>query len=662
MLFNEAAANIPSGQATLVMLPFGPIRGPSLGLGLLKGVANQHGYDVGVRYANVRFASKVGVARYESICEGYPSTVDLYGEWLMAHALKPHAQRDIDRYIDEVVIPSKYQMKRGQIRDAAYFEKLRTDIGEVLDCVNALIEEEAQAICQSRPQLVGLTSTFQQNTACIALARRIKELSPETFVVMGGANVEGVMGRRLQAEYPCIDAVVSGEGEQAFLALLRQHCGSGKPSARRLLTIPIQLLDKPQKSATTSLPLDTLPYPDFSEYFAAIATHLPEDFEPRLPFETSRGCWWGELSHCTFCGLNGTSMAFRSKSQRRAFAELNHLVRTYGRYKIDVVDNILDMAYFETFIPQLAEAGEKLGLFYETKANLNKSHLKALADAGIKAIQPGIESLSDDALKTMRKGVKAIHNVQLLKWAKQFGIEPVWNFLWGFPGEDPQEYARISQWIPLLHHLQPPKGGSRLRLDRFSPMFERRDEFGLTHVRPFPAYEQVYGLDNEALFELAYYFDFDYADGRNPTSYTIGLREALLHWQSNFATSELLLQDFDDEALIIDTRTGPGLGGVYVLGALETRLLRCSDKAIADATLLDRVMALEARDATTVSEALERLEARGLILKLSGLCLALPVNLRDYSPEGLALSQVSKAIQKLATPSPEGDALVIARA
>jgi len=23
--------------------------------------------------------------------------------------------------------------------------------------------------------------------------------------------------------------------------------------------------------------------------------------EPSLTFETSRGCWWGERSHCTFC-------------------------------------------------------------------------------------------------------------------------------------------------------------------------------------------------------------------------------------------------------------------------------------------------------------------------------------------------------------------------
>ena len=39
-------------------------------------------------------------------------------------------------------------------------------------------------------------------------------------------------------------------------------------------------------------------------------------------FETSRGCWWGERMHCTFCGLNGATMSYRSKSPRRAVDEL----------------------------------------------------------------------------------------------------------------------------------------------------------------------------------------------------------------------------------------------------------------------------------------------------------------------------------------------------
>ena len=58
----------------------------------------------------------------------------------------------------------------------------------------------------------------------------------------------------------------------------------------------------------------------------------------------------------------------------------------------------------------------QLGVFYETKANLTKDQLRALREAGIGTIQPGIESLSTDVLRTMRKGTTAVQKGPLW-WA-----------------------------------------------------------------------------------------------------------------------------------------------------------------------------------------------------------------------------------------------------
>src|SRR5512144_1002972 len=108
-----------------------------------------------------------------------------------------------------------------------------------------------------------------------------------------------------------------------------------------------------------------------------------------------------------------------------------------------------------------------MALFYEVKSNLRKEQVKQLRDAGITEIQPGIESFSDAVLKLMRKGVSALQNIQLLKWCKEFGVQPRWNVLWGFPGEAGEEYERMAAMIPLLAHLPPPVSASGLRLDRF---------------------------------------------------------------------------------------------------------------------------------------------------------------------------------------------------
>ena len=77
--------------------------------------------------------------------------------------------------------------------------------------------------------------------------------------------------------------------------------------------------------------LDTLPIPDYDDYIDALASSpAAADVTPMLMLETSRGCWWGEKHHCTFCGLNGLTMAFRSKTPERVIEEIETLRSRYG--------------------------------------------------------------------------------------------------------------------------------------------------------------------------------------------------------------------------------------------------------------------------------------------------------------------------------------------
>jgi ribosomal peptide maturation radical SAM protein 1 len=177
------------------------------------------------------------------------------------------------------------------------------------------------------------------------------------------------------------------------------------------------------------------------------------------------------------CGLNGSSMAFRSKSPARTLEEVETLVQRYGRLDLQAVDNIIDVRYLRDVLPQLRERAYDLSLFYETKANVRKDHVRLLRESGVDRIQPGIESLSTPILRFMRKGVTAFQNVQLLKWCAEYGLRVFWNVIYGFPGEPPEEYARMATIVPALEHLSPPSLGP-LVLDRFSPYHERPGDFG----------------------------------------------------------------------------------------------------------------------------------------------------------------------------------------
>jgi ribosomal peptide maturation radical SAM protein 1 len=244
-------------------------------------------------------------------------------------------------------------------------------------------------------------------------------------------------------------------------------------------------------------------------------------------------------------------MEYRSKSPQRALAEIDDLTKRYGVRKVYVVDNILDLRYFDTVLRELAERPRPPRLFYETKANLTKDQLRLLRRAGVWGIQPGIESLSTPILRLMDKGVTGLQNVRLLKWCREIGLEAEWNFLAGFPGEDPSEYPRLARLVPSLTHLQPPGGPGQIRLDRFSPYFREPARHGMVNVRASLAYRHIYPFPQRDIDRLAYYFDYDYADGRAPAVYIAELKREVSAWQEAYPSARLELCD-DGERLEID--------------------------------------------------------------------------------------------------------------
>src|SRR6185503_6720726 len=423
---------------------------------------------------------------------------------------------------------------------------------------DAFIDECLERVLKEKPLVVGFTSSFHQHVPSLALARRLKQARPECVIVMGGANCEGPMGAETARQFPFVDAVVSGEGDLVFPDLvLRAREGrslEGLPGVFTPANASAALAAGARVTAPMVQDMDSLPIPDFSDYFEEFGrSPYAKGWQPGLFFESSRGCWWGERMHCTFCGLNGGTMSYRSKSAKRAIAELAALTERHPGCDVQVTDNILDLAYFKDFVPLLAQRRLGVDLFYETKANLRKDQIRLLKQAGITQVQPGVESLIDDVLKLMRKGVSALHNIQLLKRCKEIGVEPHWNVLWGFPGEPPEKYQRLAGVVPWLRHLPSPGSFGPIRLDRFSPNFFDAERLGFKDVRPLVPYRHVYPFSEDVLRNLAYYFSYDYREPRDVAGYVRPLARELRAWKRDHE-SELLSVDCGDTLVIADSR------------------------------------------------------------------------------------------------------------
>ncbi len=631
----------------LLSMPFGPLLKPSIGLSMLQATLPERGPACEILYFTLPFGRVVGCEDYRQVAEGKAYRRALAGEWVFSETL--HGDL-VSRaaYLREAL--NNEALARNRCALSSEFRPVEEGFVDrilwMADQAPRFIDDCLEQLARRRPKIVGFSSTFQQHLASLALAKKIRENLPETFIVFGGANCQGAMGAETVRRFPFLDAVVSGEAELIFRDLvervLQGRSIEGIPGVYTSSGVAGRFLEGKFEDAPRVQDMDALPYPDYGEYFSQFAAWDMErevGRKPDLLFETSRGCWWGEKSHCTFCGLNGSGMAHRSKSASRALDELHHLTHRHPGLTVEVVDNILDIGYFKDFIPALAEAEKKFDFFYETKANLTKPQLELLHRAGIRFIQPGIESFCSDILKLMRKGVSAVQNIQLLKWCREIGIRPYWNIIWGFPGESPDSYARMAELVPLLTHLEPPLCGSQLNLDRFSPNFDQARELGFTNLRPHTGFFHIYPFEEGVVHNLAYSFDYQYRDPQPVQQYTEKLLKRISGWQESRDSADLFFQDSGDELRVWDFRPSSH-GRLTRLRGLEREGYLVCDQACSPRQLIQglalRGLEVEVADLDGIlGQALDG----GLMVWMDGRYLSLALPLGRYQPKPEAMQE-----------------------
>lgn len=635
----------PEAKVLMVSMPFGPLNMPSIGLSLLQSCLKDKGIASQCLYMTLPFAKAVGVDLYNDITAGKPDSADMLGEWIFAETLTPGKTSSPDEFLKSVLMVGG--KNTPETRD--FFGKALA----ARDQAEAFIERCAAEISWGQYPVIGFTSIFQQNVASLALAKRIKSAYPHVRIVFGGANAEGVMGLELLQNFPFVDAVVSGEGEIAFPLLVQKVLAGESIEDIQGVFTQLSCLRTFAEGAKLTAPspksMDDLPLLDYDDFFGQLhASGLNIAHDLRLLFETSRGCWWGQKSHCTFCGLNSSNMAFRAKSQERALSELEGMLARYPGIEVSVVDNILDMTYFQRFLPALRDKGGKTDLFYEVKANLRKEQLQLMREAGITRIQPGIESLSSAALKLMRKGTTGLQNVQLIKWCKELNIAPYWNILWGFPGEDPAEYEKMARWVPLLTHLPPPGSTAQLRLDRYSPNFDQAAALGFKNIKPRSSYGHLYPtLAEDSLHKIAYYFSFDYQDGRDPRGYVRPLEDAVRGWREQHASNELLSLETPDGLLIWDQR-GSGEPRIWLLKDRAREVFESCDQIQGLRGIAARLEASgDAEQEADIARLTKAMTREGLLIEDLGFYLALPVRFGNYALPESVLSRIAAALDRM---------------
>jgi ribosomal peptide maturation radical SAM protein 1 len=500
--------HLPEADCLLVVPPAARLNWPTLGVHQLQACAREAGFEVAILYLNVLYGALVGAEAYAAI--SIAPTDWLLGERLFARVAfgAPPLGFASDRFL--AAIEAAHEVWAGTIAEERPSERAYEEEGAPRISKEGLLGWEAHAfelaewvarrIAERGYPVVGATSHFDQTAASLAVLSRVKALRPQTRIILGGANCEAEMAQGIRSLSSDLDHVFSGESEETFVTFLRDVRAGRDPGP-------------PIIEGAPCTDLDALPTPRFDEYFAQVQAR-PElaDAELWVAYETSRGCWWGQKHHCTFCGFNALGMGFREKSPDHVMEELGRILAAAPTRRIQMTDNIMPWRFHQTVIPRIPKEIGKVRIWYEMKANLTLSQVKNLWDTGQMTIQAGIEALDTELTRLTRKGVLARQNVALLRYARCVGMKIQWNLLWGLPGDTEDPYRRTLGLLPRLRHLCPPYMLTHLILDRYSPYHNDPEAFGITELRPLGCYTDVFP-GHADLERLAYHFHGTYPSG-----------------------------------------------------------------------------------------------------------------------------------------------------
>ena len=182
-------------KVLLLNMPFVSASRPAMGLSILKARLQEEGIECAVGYPNLYLAERAGLDEYVLIDEKL-SLALFAGDWLFAQHVWGD-QMDTATYLATV--------EHHCDNDGNYERllRMRSEIGPFLEACFDKFDIAAYDV-------IGFTSTFQQNLASLTLSRLIRERYPDKVIVFGGGNCEGVMGMELHRSFSWIDYICSG--------------------------------------------------------------------------------------------------------------------------------------------------------------------------------------------------------------------------------------------------------------------------------------------------------------------------------------------------------------------------------------------------------------------------------------------------------------------
>ena len=328
----------------------------------------------------------------------------------------------------------------GLLYVAAHTEKVSDCEVEIIDCQASNIGhgDLSEQLLTRSPDIIGIQVMTFTLIDSILVAKAVRKILPKALIVFGGPHTS--IYPEETATLPEVDAVVVGEGEYVFPALVKAHKSKESIDGIERVVTKKNINNKTIPRHIDPIDdLDALERParhliDQSLYTSPLAIK-----NPLTTMMSSRGC----PAACTFCDRPQMGKKFRNRSAESIVGEMQHCVDAYGIGEIQFYDDTFNLLKKRVYEICDLIIKTNLKVSWDIRARLDfmtPDMILRLRDAGCQRIHYGVESGSPKILKRLKKSITPEKIRDMFTLTKKAGIETLGYFMIGSLDEGLDEY------------------------------------------------------------------------------------------------------------------------------------------------------------------------------------------------------------------------------
>lgn len=338
------------------------------------------------------------------------------------------------------VLNCDYAMRTaGNVYNYDYSAGYRTYRDRLMDSNDPIWLEIHAKIRDYSPDVVGITSMSASYTSSLRVARIVKQINPNTRVVMGGHHVTALPQDTLRQND--VDVVVIGEGELTFRDYLQ--AGADPRDIEGLAyrnTDGDIIVNNPRATIEN---LDDLPLPVFDSKITTY-DHLNKE---SWTIVGSRGCPFG----CIYCAESNKRVRLRSVDH--VINEITTVRNKYGITSFNFGDDVfsLNRKRLLEFCNRLTESN--LGVRWTCNNRidtLDHDILDSMHRANCYELFLGIETGSRRTMELIKKKIDLARCAPAIKLAKAHKFLVHGFFIIGFPWETEDDMRETVDFIGTL--------------------------------------------------------------------------------------------------------------------------------------------------------------------------------------------------------------------